>query len=207
MNWCPLRSGSRAQSLRRTPTHFTALPVSRYHGLREHLQSLHRLHRALRRRGRALRLDRPADLRRPSRARDVASGLVRGDDHRRAQGDRHRSAKDPVRQRERLSGHARRADWQSRDLPWALGFRHWASFPSMVGQIGRSTHACTIGISAICPRQATTATYQYPGFKLRCLAERGLVSLRSGNTFCAGLCTQTVVEAPKRNITRSNKSF
>ena len=76
MNWCPLRSGSGAQSLWRTPTDFTALPVSRYFGLREHLQSLHRLHRALRRQGRALRPNHAADLRRPSRARDVASGLV-----------------------------------------------------------------------------------------------------------------------------------
>ncbi len=83
-----------------------------------------------------------------------------------------RAEQDPVRQRERLSGHARRAGWQSRDPPWTPGLRYWASFPSMVGQIGRSTHACTIGLCAIYPRQATTATYQYPGFKLRCLAER-----------------------------------
>jgi hypothetical protein len=77
----------------------------------------------------------------------------------------------------------------------------------MVGQIGRSTHACTIGLSAICPRRASTATYQYPAFELRCLAERGLVSLLSSDASYAGLCTQTVVEPPRRNITRQNKSF
>ena len=79
----PAPSRRMAQSLRRPPSNFIALPVSRRHDLVEHLRGLHRLYRALRRRGRAPVVDCAADLRRPSQARDVAHRLVRGDDHRR----------------------------------------------------------------------------------------------------------------------------